>query len=230
MPGQIKTKRKLTAYSLWLALGVFGAHRFYTGRKRTGFFLLGLTALQGLLILAAFMEPFSRPWIYYFWPPYAAVENIKILGRILGPPLAENASSEAVEAATMQPLFWVLTLPAVVVTAWVLLDGVFLHRWIRPAGQRPGKVAHVSWAKKWTLTFLGLALLAYPVARGMAVLWQGYAWHEMDWNQDGTTSVGEFFEASDIGKRNVTEGGKNCVEYFAYKDGLPVKTLCPDAY
>jgi hypothetical protein len=48
----------------------------------------------------------------------------------------------------------------------------------------------------------------------------------MDWNQDGTTSLDEFFAASDIGKRAVTNDGKECVEYFAYKDGLTVKLTC----
>ena len=29
---------------------------------------------------------------------------------------------------------------------------------------------------------------------------QGYSWQEMDWNQDGSTSIGEVFTAADIGK------------------------------
>lgn len=56
---------------------------------------------------------------------------------------------------------------------------------------------------------------------------QGYSWREMDWNQDGTTSISEFFAASDIGKREIATGEKKCMEYFAYKDGFPVKTVCP---
>jgi hypothetical protein len=36
----------------------------------------------------------------------------------------------------------------------------------------------------------------------------------------------DFLAASDIGKREIEVGGKMCVEYYSYKDGLPVKTLC----
>jgi hypothetical protein len=49
----------------------------------------------------------------------------------------------------------------------------------------------------------------------------------MDWNQDGTTSIAEVIYGSDIGKREVIRNQKTCVEYYAYKDGLPIKTACP---
>lgn len=74
---------------------------------------------------------------------------------------------------------------------------------------------------------IGLIFLAYFVACGISSLSHGYSWSEMDWNQDGTTSISEFFAASDIGKRSVISAGKECIEYFAYKDGLPVKVVCP---
>ena len=35
-------------------------------------------------------------------------------------------------------------------------------------------------------------------------------------------------DASDIGKITVLENGKSCTEYFAFKDALPVKTVCPE--
>ncbi|MBC5765120.1 hypothetical protein [Ramlibacter albus] len=74
-----------------------------------------------------------------------------------------------------------------------------------------------------------LAVLAvmYLVVRIGASAMQGYSWQEMDWQQRGTTSIADFFKASDIGKRDVAKAGKDCVEYYAYKDGLPVKTVCP---
>ncbi|GAB2511879.1 hypothetical protein GCM10027084_28740 [Pseudoxanthomonas sangjuensis] len=53
---------------------------------------------------------------------------------------------------------------------------------------------------------------------------QDYSWAEMDWNSDGTTTPGEIFAASDIGKRP----RNGCIEYFNLKDGLPVKSVCPD--
>lgn len=69
-------------------------------------------------------------------------------------------------------------------------------------------------------------VLIYFVFHAIASLKQGYSLSEMDWNQNGKTSIEEFFRASDIGKRDVKENGKKCVEYFAYKDGLAVKTVC----
>jgi xanthine/uracil permease len=67
----------------------------------------------------------------------------------------------------------------------------------------------------------------YLAAVGFASWKQGYSWTEMDWNQDGSTSIVEFFMASDIGKRTITKDDKPCIEYFSFKDGLPIKTECP---
>lgn len=67
---------------------------------------------------------------------------------------------------------------------------------------------------------------AYLVIRIVASLMQGYSWQEMDWRQRGSTSIDDFFAASGIGKREINQEGKKCVEYFAYKDGLPVKVVC----
>lgn len=80
-------------------------------------------------------------------------------------------------------------------------------------------------------------LLAAPVAALLLVpayfaLWgfaswrQGYSWAEMDWRQRGHTSLADFFAASDIGKRDVQVDNQRCTEYFAYKDGMPVKVVC----
>ena len=60
----------------------------------------------------------------------------------------------------------------------------------------------------------------------IAAVSQGYSWNEMDWNSDGSTSLREFILSSDIGKRPIEVEGKKCQEYFAYKDGLSVKTIC----
>lgn len=76
-----------------------------------------------------------------------------------------------------------------------------------------------------------LAILALTIAyfgfRAISSLRQGYSWQEMDWQHRGNTSISDFFAASDIGKREVIQNGRNCTEYYAYKDGLPVKTVCP---
>lgn len=74
------------------------------------------------------------------------------------------------------------------------------------------------------LTFL---VIIYCVFKGFASWRQGYSWGEMDWSQKGSTSIGDFFAASDIGKREVWLNGVLCVEYYSYKDGLPIKQSCP---
>ncbi|NWC00536.1 hypothetical protein HX882_32160 [Pseudomonas gingeri] len=56
---------------------------------------------------------------------------------------------------------------------------------------------------------------------------KGYTWKEMDWDQSGSTSVVDFFVASDIGKREIVVNGKKCFEYYAFKDGMTVKIICP---
>lgn len=71
-------------------------------------------------------------------------------------------------------------------------------------------------------------IVAYFFVRSISSLKQGYSWQEMDWHQRGKTSLSDFFAASDIGKREIIQGNKKCIEYYAYKDGLPIKTICPD--
>lgn len=55
-----------------------------------------------------------------------------------------------------------------------------------------------------------------------------YSWSEMDINQNGFVSYGEAYEFLDSGKREVTSNGRECVEYYAYKDGLPFHTVCSE--
>ena len=68
--------------------------------------------------------------------------------------------------------------------------------------------------------------IAFAMARGWASLSQGYQLVEMDWNEDGSTSLKEFLASSDIGKRPVDRNGQRCFEYYSYKDGLPIKVAC----
>lgn len=85
-----------------------------------------------------------------------------------------------------------------------------------------GKIMRVSVV---VMILISLSVL-YFVLRGICVWRQGYSWQDMDWNNDGRTSISEFFSASDIGKREVLKDGKTCTEYYAYKDGLPVRVDC----
>jgi hypothetical protein len=89
----------------------------------------------------------------------------------------------------------------------------------------------MSTVKRFVLGGL-VAICALPVTylgfRALARWRQGYPWQEMDWHQRGSTSIGDFLAASDIGKRSITaQDGRLCTEYYSYKDGLPVKMVCP---
>jgi hypothetical protein len=68
-----------------------------------------------------------------------------------------------------------------------------------------------------------VAVLAalYLVFRIAASAMQGYSWQEMDWQQRGTTSIMDFFKASEIGKRDVEE------RRFAPEDSLFQVTTPP---
>lgn len=57
---------------------------------------------------------------------------------------------------------------------------------------------------------------------GLGIL-KGYPWDDMDWNQDGRVTFVELMQAKDVGVRAL-EG--NCKEYFAFKDGQPIKRIC----
>jgi hypothetical protein len=91
------------------------------------------------------------------------------------------------------------------------------------------------WKIRSWLIVVGVLLLLFllPVGCYLA-MWakasrqKGYSWKEMDWDEKGYTSISDFFAATDTGKREVImKDGRRCTEYFAYKDGEPVKTVCP---
>jgi len=48
----------------------------------------------------------------------------------------------------------------------------------------------------------------------------------MDWNCDGGTTIGELIESGDIGKRAVSDSTKRCIEYYTYKDTVPLRLDC----
>jgi hypothetical protein len=81
-----------------------------------------------------------------------------------------------------------------------------------------------------TLFFLALGILvlilAYPACIALGALERGYGWREMDWNGDGRTTLSEFLASADIDKRSIERGQDVCWEYYALKDGLPVRTDC----
>lgn len=77
------------------------------------------------------------------------------------------------------------------------------------------------------LCVIGVLFLAWLGFVAYGSFSRGYTWSEMDWDHDGKTTIGDFLQAADIGKRAIEIDGKACTEYFALKDGLPVKTTCP---
>ncbi len=50
---------------------------------------------------------------------------------------------------------------------------------------------------------------------------------EVDRNRDGVVSFIEASYVSSSGTREVQQDGRRCVEYYALKDGLPLKVVCP---
>lgn len=57
-------------------------------------------------------------------------------------------------------------------------------------------------------------------------LMKPYSWRDMDWNRDGSTSIGEVFVAADTGTWDVKWQGQTCSEIFAFKDGLTLNLKC----
>ncbi|ELA8091845.1 hypothetical protein RGL43_002477 [Vibrio parahaemolyticus] len=53
-----------------------------------------------------------------------------------------------------------------------------------------------------------------------------YSFNEMDLDRDGIVSFGEAAYISDSDTRSIMVDGKACIEFFALKDGLPIKVEC----
>ena len=78
------------------------------------------------------------------------------------------------------------------------------------------------------LAAIGVPAIYLVILAGFA-LRSGLTWHEMDANLDGTTSVGEFLDAADVGRRPVVVDGRSCTETYFLKDGRRAKIDCPEA-
>jgi hypothetical protein len=79
--------------------------------------------------------------------------------------------------------------------------------------------------KAIVLTVAGLTI-SYCVIFGWMVYTSPLTYSEMDINHDGKV---EFFEAnyaSSYGANEIEKGGMKCTEFYAYKDGLPLKVVC----
>lgn len=76
---------------------------------------------------------------------------------------------------------------------------------------------------KWLIYGLCFFFGLYIAANvGLGVM-KGYPLSDMDWNENGRVGLTEIMRAKDIGLRESENG---CKEYFAYKDGQPIRTVC----
>ena len=85
--------------------------------------------------------------------------------------------------------------------------------------------------KRRLATLLGGALLALVALRFGPFLWARsqvpMTFDEADLDKDGTVSLTEAGYIASSGTREVVRDGRRCTEFFAYKDGLPLKVVCP---
>lgn len=86
----------------------------------------------------------------------------------------------------------------------------------------------VSARKAVLIAGAGLAAF-YWVAFGWLVYLAPMSYRELDLNHDGQVSFGEVTYAASFGERTIQVNGRQCTEYFAYKDGLPLKVVCGSA-
>lgn len=53
-----------------------------------------------------------------------------------------------------------------------------------------------------------------------------FTYGEIDINKNGFLSIQEIEYVTSYGNRKVMHKGKECLEYYALKDGLPIKIVC----
>lgn len=53
-----------------------------------------------------------------------------------------------------------------------------------------------------------------------------FTYGELDLNGDGFLSFSEIDYVSSYGVRDIEHAGAQCLEYYALKDGLPLKVVC----
>jgi hypothetical protein len=53
-----------------------------------------------------------------------------------------------------------------------------------------------------------------------------FTYGELDLDNNGVISPTEFEYLMSNGQRKILHAGKQCVEYYALKDGLPIKIVC----
>ena len=90
-------KSPVAAYLLWFFLGSFGAHRFYLGRKGSGFGMLGL-CLGSLVLSAVVIGLIGYPILFCWWVVDAFLIS-KWLQEDMPPALAGSIDTSTSQAA-----------------------------------------------------------------------------------------------------------------------------------
>ncbi|UBR48315.1 hypothetical protein KF947_13165 [Halomonas sp. FeN2] len=76
---------------------------------------------------------------------------------------------------------------------------------------------------------IGLGIVSVLLLVTVIAFWFArvpFTYADMDLNQDGWLGISEAMYFFDHGTRKVTIEGEVCTEYYALKDGLPLKVVC----
>ncbi|MBT2788621.1 MULTISPECIES: hypothetical protein [unclassified Halomonas] len=76
---------------------------------------------------------------------------------------------------------------------------------------------------------IGLGIVSVVLLVTVIAIWFArvpFTYDDMDLNQDGWLGLSEAMYFFDHGVRKVTVEGEVCTEYYALKDGLPLKVVC----
>jgi hypothetical protein len=73
------------------------------------------------------------------------------------------------------------------------------------------------------LALLYYGWLALQVAR------TPYGWKDMDWNGDGRTTLGEYFQTADVLERAAADSAPGCIEMYSARTGRVLRTACASA-
>lgn len=82
--------------------------------------------------------------------------------------------------------------------------------------------------RKTLIALLGLLVMIF-IVYGTVITYDvlsRFSFSELDFNENGTTSLSELFTAGDLGKRPVDVNNKGCIDYFYLKDGTSFKIKC----
>lgn len=77
------------------------------------------------------------------------------------------------------------------------------------------------------LTGAGMAIsLVYIVIIYLLITMLPFDYNDVDLDKNGIISLTEYEYSASYGSRIIKKNGKDCTEYYALKDGLPLKLNC----